>query len=189
LRPLTTFLHQDFILAGKFTLRFSEHMIPETKRARIIEALKAHPNASAVARNHGVSSSAVCTIAKRANIKLAGRLAGKKVLSAEQCAQIIAALHVNPNASAAGRHYGVAGYRVRRIAEAAKIDLSKKVTAEKRAQIIEALKANTNANAVAREHGVSTKTVTRMAKQANIALNWKLPPKKQVGAGFADIGG
>ena len=77
-------------------------MLPESKRAAIIAALKNNPNASAVAREHGVSKETVSVIAKRSNIDLSG----KKVLSPEQRAQIIAALKANPNASAVAREIG-----------------------------------------------------------------------------------
>jgi transposase-like protein len=77
-------------------------MIPELKRAKIIEALKANPNASAVAREHGVSKFAVSTIAKQSNIELAG----KKTLSEKERAQIIEVLKTNPNASAVARQVG-----------------------------------------------------------------------------------
>jgi transposase-like protein len=77
-------------------------MIPELKRAKIIEALKANPNASAVAREHGVSKFAVSNIAKQSNIDLAG----KKTLSEKQRAQIIEALKTNSNASAVAREMG-----------------------------------------------------------------------------------
>jgi hypothetical protein len=119
LRPLTTFLHQDFILAGKFTLRFSEHMIPETKRTRIIEALKARPNSGAVAREHGVGKTTVIRMAKQANIKLAG----KRQVSAEQRAQIIAALRVNPDRVAVGAATGWSNSTIWIIARQAEIPL------------------------------------------------------------------
>ena len=45
-------------------------MIPETKRAQIIDALKANPNASAVAREVGASHGSVKLIAKAAKIDL-----------------------------------------------------------------------------------------------------------------------
>ena len=58
-------------------------MISESKRAAIIEALKANPNASAVAREYGVSKAAVSNIAKQANVDLVG----KKTLSEKQRAE------------------------------------------------------------------------------------------------------
>ena len=78
-------------------------MISESKRAQIIEALKANPNASAVARDHGVSKFAVSTIAKQSNIELAG----KKTLSEKERAQIIEVLKTNPNASAVAREMNI----------------------------------------------------------------------------------
>jgi hypothetical protein len=56
-------------------------MIPEIKRAQIIKALAVNPNASAVARDHGVSKSAVGKIARQANIQLGGR---EQVLAARR---------------------------------------------------------------------------------------------------------
>jgi len=99
-------------------------MIPETTRKRIIEALKANPNAAAVAREIGnVSSNTVGAIAKKANIDL-GR-SGPKKFSAEKCAQIIEALKANPNASAVAREIGGTNQKaVSRLAKKANITLS-----------------------------------------------------------------
>jgi hypothetical protein len=77
-------------------------MISEQKRAEVIAALKANPNASAVARDCRVSKGVVGSIAKQNNIDLAG----KRTLSPAQRTQIIAALKANPNASAVAREIG-----------------------------------------------------------------------------------
>jgi hypothetical protein len=96
-------------------------MIPETKRAEILAALRVNPNSGAVARAYGVSGSAVSKIAKQANIELAG----KRKVSAEQRAQIIAALRVNPNATAVAAAMGWSGGTVTIIAKEAEIPLKK----------------------------------------------------------------
>jgi hypothetical protein len=94
-------------------------MIPKIKRAQIIEALKANPNASAVARAFGVGNTAGRAISKQANIKLAG----KRKVSPEQRAQIIAALRVNPNAVAVAAAMGWSDTTVTLIAREAEIPL------------------------------------------------------------------
>jgi transposase-like protein len=98
-------------------------MIPEAKRAQIIKALKANPNANAVAREIGdVSAPTVCKLAKKANIAL-GK-GGPKKFSAEKRAQIIKALKANPNASAVAREIGGVGcWVVARLAKKANIEL------------------------------------------------------------------
>jgi transposase-like protein len=97
-------------------------MISESKRAQIIEALKANPNANAVAREHGVSKSAVSAIAKQSNIALAG----KKTLSTKERARIIEVLKANPNASAVAREMGnISPTTVGIIAKALKMPLKK----------------------------------------------------------------
>src|SRR4051812_40960575 len=98
-------------------------MIPESKRAQIIAALKVTPNAAAVAREvQGVSVGSVRLIARAAQIDL-GR-SGPKKISAEKRAQIIEALKVDPNASAIARRLGGMSYKVvTRIAERANIKL------------------------------------------------------------------
>ena len=101
--------------------------ISDAKRAQIIEALKANPNAKAVAREvGGVSSSSVHLIAKVAKIDL-GRSGPKKV-SAEKQALILEALKTNPNASAIAREFGGMSYKtVTRLAEKANIKLGNEV--------------------------------------------------------------
>jgi hypothetical protein len=82
------------VLRKKLALCLIDGMIPETKRAQIIEALQANPNASAVARDYGVSKSAVGKIAKQANIDLAGRqqvLADRRALAGSSGAEKTAA--------------------------------------------------------------------------------------------------
>jgi hypothetical protein len=94
-------------------------MIPKTKRAEILAALRVNPNSGAVARAYGVSGAAVSKIAKQANIKLAG----KRQVSPEQRAEIIAALQVNPNASAVAAVRGWSSSTVMVIAKEAEIPL------------------------------------------------------------------
>jgi transposase-like protein len=83
-------------------------MISESKRAQIIEALKTNPNGSAVARQYGVSSPTVRSLAKAAKIDL-GKSGPKKV-TPEKRARIIKALELNPNASAVAREIGGISY-------------------------------------------------------------------------------
>jgi hypothetical protein len=148
-------------------------MLPPEKRAQIIAALKANPNASAVARQvGGVSDVTVWKIAKEAGIKLAGK---GVVTSPEKRAEIIAALKTKRNASAVTRQVGGASLStVKKIAKQARIKLAGKgvrTTPEKRAKIIAALKANPKASAVAKRiGGVSSWTVWKIAKQACIKL-------------------
>ena len=101
-------------------------MIPDAKRAQIIEALKANPNAVAVMREvGGVSVASVRLIAKAAKIDL-GR-SGPKKISAEKRALILKALKANPNASAIARQFGGMSYKsVTRLAEKANITLGNK---------------------------------------------------------------
>jgi hypothetical protein len=85
--------------------------LPPKTPAKIIAALKANPNASAVARQIGVSGPTVWKIAEREGIKLtAGQAAraamlGPKIPSKKR-AKIIAALKANPNASKVARQVG-----------------------------------------------------------------------------------
>ena len=135
-------------------------MIPEAKRAQIIEALKSNPNRLAVARQvGGVSHETVCAIARKLGIGLDKK--GPKRFSSEARAKITAA----PGTVSA-------------IAKEANIPLAaenlakaKRLSPEKRAQIIEELQANPNASMVARLVGdVSSKTVQKIAKKAKIKL-------------------
>ena len=123
-----------------------------------------------------MSHTTVVKIAKAAGIALVGAGYGKQ-LSAEQRAQIIAALKTNPNAAAVAKQIGgVSHMTVGRIARAAGIALAgaeygKRLSAEKRAQIIAALKTNPNAAAVGKQiGGVSHVVVWKIAKAAGIEL-------------------
>jgi transposase-like protein len=160
-------------LREKLGLCLIKGMIPETKRAQIIKALEANPNAVAVAREYGVSKGSVRSIAKAAKIDL-GKSGPKKV-TPEKRARIIEALETNPNASAVAREIGGITYAaVSRLAHKANITLRRTVTPEKRARIIEALEANPNASAVAREiGGISQSAVSKLARKANITLRRK----------------
>jgi hypothetical protein len=82
-------------------------MLPPKKRAKIIAALIANPNASAVARLiGGVSNVTVWKIAKQTGVKLAAGKAARRTLPPKKRAKIIAALKANPNASAVARLLG-----------------------------------------------------------------------------------
>jgi transposase-like protein len=149
------------------------------KRAKIIAALKANPNASAVARQTGgVSNHTVGKIARRAGIRLAAATGERRVVTPQKRAKIIAALKANPNGRAVARQVGgVSNFTVGKIAKKAGIDLAaaeaarRVVTPEKRAKIIAALKANPNASAVARQiSGVSSQSIRKIAKQIGIDL-------------------
>jgi hypothetical protein len=107
-------------LREKTALCLIDSMIPETKRAEILAALRGNPDANAVARHYRVSDFTVRKMAKQANIKLA---ACKKKVSPEQRAEIIAALQVNPNASAVAAARGWSPATVTVIAKEAKIPL------------------------------------------------------------------
>jgi transposase-like protein len=148
-------------------------MIPKAQRALIIEALKANPNARAVARETGCAPSTVLRWARKA--KIAVSKSGIKKLRIGEQRQIIEALKASPNARAAGRQAGVNPATVRKLAKIANIALlqgpPRKFSAEARAQIIEALKENPNASAVARKTGnISIARVAELAKEANIRL-------------------
>jgi len=165
-------------------------MLPPEKRAKIIAALKANPNAKEVAGQvGGVCVATVWNIAKQSGIKLATGQTARR----EARAKILTALKVNPNASAVARQVGgVCVATVWKVAKRSGINLAAAKAArmslppKKRAKIIAALKANPNANAVARQvGGVSVLTVWRIAKRAGIQLpvgrpaRMSLPPKKR----------
>jgi hypothetical protein len=100
---------------------------PPRARAKIAAALRANPNATAVARKiGGICAATVSTIAKEANIRLTAETIGKtKRLSPEKRAHIIEALEANPNASMVARHVGGISTRtVQKIAKKAKIKLT-----------------------------------------------------------------
>jgi transposase-like protein len=81
--------------------------LPPETRARIIAALKANPNASAVARQvGGVGKVTVWKIAKQTGIDLPAAKAARRSLPPETRARIIAALKTNPNAEAVARQVG-----------------------------------------------------------------------------------
>jgi transposase-like protein len=163
-------------------------MIPKAQQTQIIEALKANPNARAVAREIGFAPSTVLRWARKA--KIAVSKSGIKKLPTAKQTEIIEALKANPNARAAGRQVGVNPATVRKLAKIANIALyqgpPRKFSAETRAQIIEALKGNPNASAVARKTGnISISRVAELAKEANIRLptNKGTPKKPQQGFG------
>jgi hypothetical protein len=86
--------------------------ISPEKRARIVAALKANPDTSAVARKvGGVSQSAVWNIAKQNGIELTAGKAARGHLPPEKRAQIIVALKATPNASAVARQIGGVSYQ------------------------------------------------------------------------------
>jgi hypothetical protein len=93
-------------------------MLPPEKRAKIIAALKANPNARVVAGQvGGVSKVTVRKIAKQIGVDLAAAKAARCALPPEKRARIIAALIANPNASAVARLVGgVCSVTVRKIA-------------------------------------------------------------------------
>jgi transposase-like protein len=149
------------------------------KRAKIIAALKANSNSSAVARQIGdVGQATVWRIAKALNIKLiAGRAAQGGGIPPRKRGQIIAALQVNPNAHGVAREVGGVNYdTVWRIAKKLNIKLTagraaqgRKMPSKNRARIIAALKLNPNASEVARQiGGVSLATVYKIAKQLGL---------------------
>ena len=147
------------------------------KRAKIIEALKRHPNCSAVARQiGGVSHEAVRVIAHQSGIALERW----KKFSVEEREKIAEGLRQNPNPTAVAKwHRNISGGTVRRIAKEKRIKLSevnlrkgKRLAPKQRALIIKKLKANPNAGVVAREVGniVSERTVQIIARKAQIPL-------------------
>ena len=162
-------------------------MIPEAKRAQIIEALQSNPNWAAVARQvGGVSPATVGAIARR--VEISPRQSGRTQLSAEAREKIAEALRTNPNISAVCREIGgVAPSTVSAIAKKADIRLAasetgkrKRLSSETRARIVEALVADPNASKVAREVGdVSARTVGKIAKEANIRLAAENPEKRK----------
>jgi transposase-like protein len=110
-------------LGGKGWKKF-----PPEARAKIAAALRANPNAAAVARKiGGISPSTVSSIAKQANIPLAAEnLEKAKRLSPEKRARLIDALRANPNATTVAREIGgVSARTVQKIAEKAEITLAR----------------------------------------------------------------
>ena len=95
---------------------------PAAKRAQIIAALKANPNASAVARQiGGVSIETVTHIAHQAKIALPR--GGRWKLPAEEQARIIASLKKTPNARAVSKQHGVSYAKVYKLAKRENIQL------------------------------------------------------------------
>jgi hypothetical protein len=95
---------------------------PITQQAKIIDALKANPNAAAAARQAGMCPKTVRKLARMANIPL--RQGRPPKISEETQGQIIEALKANPNASAVARKFGNIGHsRVAELAKEANIPL------------------------------------------------------------------
>lgn len=149
------------------------------KREQILAALKANPNARAVARQvGGISHSSVSKMARAKAIELRryNRLPSAKV------AEIVAALKDNSNARVVARQVGGVNHgSVCKIAKAKGIELAagkaankgarwRRMPSEKREQITSALKASGNATAVSRETGVGYKTVCTIAKAEGIEV-------------------
>ena len=102
--------------------------LTEEKRRQVIAALTVTSNATAVAREiGGVSAAGVWKIAKKARIELtAGRAArgSNNRKPPDKRAEIVAALNVNPNATAVAREVGgVSGVGVWKIAQVEGIEL------------------------------------------------------------------
>lgn len=150
-------------------------MISQSKRAEILTALNANPNASQVAKTVGdVSLMTVWKIAKEADIQLPRR--GAASIPEGKREQIIAALKANPNAGYVAQTVGVGHATVWRIAKKADIKLSRRgetsIPEEKREQIIAALKINPRASQVAKAvDDVCISTVRKIAKESKIKLS------------------
>ena len=123
---------------------------PPEMRAKIIVALKANPNASAVARQlGGVSRHTVGEIARKTGIRLAAATGERRVVTPEMRAKIITALKINPNARAVARQVeGVSSHTIGKIARKGRHPISppqqrerRFVTPEQRAKIIAALES------------------------------------------------
>ena len=95
----------------------------------MIAALNVNSNATAVAREiGGISAAGVWKIAKKAGIELTAGIAARgcnhRVASAKRAA-IVAALNVNPNATAVAREVGgISGVCVWKIAQVEGIELN-----------------------------------------------------------------
>jgi transposase len=156
-------------LAKKRELGSTAQMISEKERAQIIQALKANPNGLAVAKQFGVSSSAVYKLTRTANLPL--KMGGKAKLPAEKRARILEALKNNPNGLAVAEQYGVSSGVIYRVAKKAGIAVGgHKLSPEKEREILEALKDNPSGWAVVRRCGVNKETVAKLAKRGNIVL-------------------
>ena len=102
--------------------------LTEEKRREVIAALNVSSNATAVAREiGGVSAVGVWKIARKAGIELPAGIAARgcnKRVAPEKRAEIVAALTVNPNATAVAREVGgVSGVGVWKIAQVEGIEL------------------------------------------------------------------
>ena len=102
--------------------------LTEENRRQVIAALTVNSNATAVAREiGGVSAAGVWKIAKRAGIELTAGIAARGCnnrVAPEKRAAIVAALNVNPNATAVARDVGgVSGVGVWKIAQTEGIEL------------------------------------------------------------------
>src|ERR1700733_9556013 len=84
--------------------------LTEDKRRQVIAALNVNSNATAVAREiGGVSAACVWKIAKKAGIDLTAGIAARGCnnrVAPEKRSEIIAALSINPNATAVAREVG-----------------------------------------------------------------------------------
>jgi transposase-like protein len=103
--------------------------LTEEKRQQVIAALTVNSNATAVAREIGdVSAAGVWKIAKKAGIELTAGIAARGCnhrFPPDKRAAIVAALNVNPNATAVAREVGgVSGVGVWKIAQVEGIELS-----------------------------------------------------------------
>jgi hypothetical protein len=103
--------------------------LTEEKRRQILAALTVNSNATAVAREiGGVSVAGVWKIAKKAGIELTAGMAARGCnhrVPPEKRAEIVAALNVNPNATAVAREVGgVSGVGVWKIAQVESIELT-----------------------------------------------------------------
>jgi hypothetical protein len=102
--------------------------LTEEKRQKVIAALNINSNATAVAREiGGVSAAGVWKIAKKTGIELTAGMAARGCnnrVPPEKRAAIIAALNVNPNATAVAREVGgVSGVGAWKIAQVESIEL------------------------------------------------------------------
>jgi hypothetical protein len=144
----------------------------EKRHARIIEALKANPNARAVARElQDVSDTTIRRVARKHGISLKwGWGAANKDIILEE-------LKKSPKVSVVAKKLGVSQPLVARVGKSAGIALAKKggqrkLTPGQEAEVLRALRLNPNASAVARQiGGISYKSVSRYAKRANIKLS------------------
>jgi transposase len=98
-----------------------------TRRAEIIEALRANPNASQIAKQVGLSKFTTWRIAKAAGIELTAGKAVAGWLPAEKRAEIIEALRANPITTQVAKQVGgVSQVTVWKIARAEGIELTRK---------------------------------------------------------------